>query len=225
MGRSKFFICFVGTDGSGKSTLASNIYERLLLDKKTKVRKIYGRHQPLLTRFVVALGRRLFMNDRNMMYSDYDKYLNRKRIIYQKAAKFVQLYVSLLLIEYYAQMLFKVVMPYKLGYSIISDRYVYDTLVNDLAVERGLSFEDVTRILSKFWTFIPRPDITFFIHVPEEVALQRKKDIPSLSYLRIRNKFYNYLANEERFIILNGESDLFQLESQVFGQLQDLKNK
>jgi thymidylate kinase len=225
MERFKFFICFVGTDGSGKSTLACDIYEKLLQDKKTKVRKIYGRHQPFLTRFVVALGRRLFIKEKNMMYSDYDRYLNHKRIIYRKAAKFVQLYISLLIIEYYAQMLFKIIMPYKLGYSIVSDRYVYDTVINDLAVERELSFVEVTKILGKFWSFIPRPDITFLIQVPEEVALERKKDIPSLNYLRIRNEFYKYLATEECFVILNGESDLFQLENHVFGQLQKLKNK
>jgi thymidylate kinase len=232
MSKKKIFVCFIGSDGSGKSTLADSIFQSIRNKKRIKVKKVYGRHQPVLMKAVNILGRRIFFraknndndNDRsdqnneknnNEMFLDYDEYLINKKLLYKKRSKLIYLYTNLLIIEYYFQILFNIIIPYKLGYSIISDRYVYDTIINDLAVDQGLSIKDVKKILDRFWLFIPRPDIAFLVQVPEEVAIKRKNDIPSMSYLKIRNKLYNEIANSEQIIILDGTLKRSQLEDNV----------
>lgn len=217
MKMSKIFVCFIGSDGSGKSTIVAKIFERIR-KRKTKVRQVYGGHSPVITKLAMTWGRRLFLKDSNM-YSNYDEYLNNKKAFYKKAPKFVQTYISLLIIEYYFKILFKVTIPCKLGYSIISDRYVYDTIINILAIDKDLSMAEVNKLLDKSWLFIPRPDITFLIQVPEEVAFKRKSDIPSLSYLKIRNKFYEELAKSEKIVVLDGTLSIPELEKKILDEI------
>jgi thymidylate kinase len=211
---SKIFVCFIGTDGSGKSTLAAHIHSRLQ-ERHKKIKKTYGRYQPLLTKYLMIVGRKLFLNKNNNMFSDYDGYLENKKSLFKKASAISHLFVYLVIIEYCFEMIFKVIIPYKLGYSLICDRYVYDTIINDIMIDMDLSIADATKLLRKFWFFLPRPDMTFLIKVPEEIAIKRKSDIPSLSYLRLRNELYNEIAVSEKCIILDGTAGVSKLEESV----------
>src|SRR6476469_5609626 len=115
---SKIFVCFIGSDGSGKSTLAENVFVNTR-KKGIKVKKAYGRHKPIFMKFANSVGIRLFFKN-NDMFSDYNKYLREKKIFYKKTSKLVHIYTYLLIIEYYFQVLLKIIIPYKLGHSIIS---------------------------------------------------------------------------------------------------------
>lgn len=206
-------ICFSGTDGTGKSTLALRVSQNLQMrGKRTKL--VYGRHRPFVTTIIYIIGRRLFLSKSNM-FSNYDGYLNDKRTLHKKQSKLTKIYYLTILIEYLIQVLFKVAIPYKMGYWIVSDRYVYDTIINDMAVDSMLSTNDVCSIVSKFWRYIPRPNLSYLIKIPEELALTRKSDIPSQSYLRIRNEYYDKLANIEGMIVLDGTKEISELESLV----------
>ncbi len=215
---SKIFVCFIGSDGSGKSTIVAKTLEMIRERKKIKAIKVYGGNSPVITKFAMIWGRRLFLKGSNM-YSDYDKYLNSKKTFYKKASKFAHTYISLLIIEYYFKLLFKVIIPYKIGYSVIADRYVYDIIINNLAIDKDLSVSQVNSLLDKFWLFIPRPDIIFLLQVPEEIALKRKNDIPSLSYLKIRNKFYEELTKSEKIIVLDGTLSILEIEKKVLDEI------
>ena len=162
---SKIFVCFIGSDGSGKSTLTTNIYHKLQRRHK-KIRKTYGRYQPLLTKYLMAIGRKLFLKKNKDMFSDYDGYLKDKKSLFRKASIISHLYVSLIIIEYYCETMFKIIIPYKLGYSIVCDRYVYDTIINDITIDMDLSQADTKELLRKFWFFVPKPNITFLIQGP-----------------------------------------------------------
>ena len=214
----KIFVCLIGIDGSGKSTIATHVYENIR-STNVKVRKTYGRFQPLITRFMMKLGRWFFLKN-NDMFSNYEKYLNDKKSIFKKFPTLANVYISLLIMEYYFEIIFKIIIPYKLGYSIVSDRYVYDTIINDVAIDMSLSTDEVNELLQKFWRFIPKPDITFFIHVPEEVAIKRKNDIPSLNYLKIRSALYRELATKQKIIILDGTLDLLELEKRAYNEIE-----
>jgi len=218
---SKIFACFIGMDGSGKSTITTNVFHHIRKEN-VKVRKTYGQHQPLVTRFVMALGRFLFLS-RNDMFSDYEKYLNNKKSILKKAPRLASMYISLIIIEYYFEMIFKIIIPYKLGYSIVCDRYVYDTIINEIAIDMNLSIEETYDLLQKFWHFIPRPDITFLMQVPEEIAFKRKNDIPSLGYLRIRKELYMKLATKEKILVLDGTLIPSELEKMVYAAIDNIK--
>jgi thymidylate kinase len=210
---SKFFICFTGTDGSGKSTLVTNVVEDLQKREK-KLKKTYGRYLPFLMKYAMALGRSLFFSKYDM-YSDYDKYLDNKRFLFKKVSMVSRFYMYLTIVEYYFEIVFKIIIPLKMGFSVISDRYVYDTIINDICIDMGLSISDANDLLKKFWYFFPKPDITFLVKVPEDVAIKRKEDIPSLSYLKVRNEFYNKMSISEHFIVLDGTLDVLELQRKV----------
>lgn len=218
---NKLFVCFIGTDGSGKSTLADTIYRRLKSRHK-KVRKTYGRHQHMVSKFAIILGRKFFLRNKDM-FGDYDTYLKDKRNIYQQSSIAVKLYISLIIAEYLVQVFFKVTVPIKMGYYVISDRYFYDTVINDVAVDRGLSPSQIRYIFDRYWPYVPKPDATFLVEVPEKIAMSRKKDIPSLSYLEVRNKMYNEMAFTYMDIIrLDGTLTIAELEDTVMETLNKL---
>jgi len=217
---SKIFICFIGIDGSGKSTLAKKIFEKIRLRHK-KVRKTYGRHLPLLTKFLMMVGRRLFLKNMDMFH-DSDKYLNEKKKLFAKTSKLASFYISLIIFEYYLEMIFKIMIPLKLGYSIVADRYVYDTIINDIGVDLDFSIKNVNELLKKFWRFIPKPDVTFLVQVPEEVSMKRKNDIPSLNYLKMRSRLYNELSISEKIVVLDGTLDLLELENMAYEEVRKI---
>lgn len=219
MSAKQILICFIGTDGSGKSTLSTTISESLK-KRNIRVRKTYGRHKYFLSKLAILIGRKFFMKNSDL-FLNYDKYLDDKRITYRKYSRLIDLFVFLLMLEYIVQLVFKVTIPLKLGYIVVSDRYIFDTIINEIAVDRNLSWDEVNAIYQSYRIFVPNPDVTFLVQVPEKVAVQRKSDIPSVSYIRIRNELYNRFAQTKEMIILDGTLTISQLETQVMNIMDE----
>jgi thymidylate kinase len=215
---SKIFISFIGTDGSGKSTLASRIYSDLK-KKNDKVKLVYGRHIPFISKYLILLVRRLYLF--NESKDGYEGYADRKRGLYNKSLLLSKAYGTFLIFEYYLQLLKKVVLPYRLGYSIVSDRYVYDTIINEIAIDRRITINEIRRMINRFWVFVPKPTLTFLIQIPEDVALQRKNDIPSIGYLRTRNSLYKKIGEQENLIVLDGTLPIDLLAEMVLDKIND----
>ncbi len=213
------FISFIGIDGSGKSTLAKIVSENLLKkDKKIKI--TYGRFIPVFSRFVMFIGRKFFMKKNNDMYENYEQYQTNKKITMQKRTILTKIYFSLIVAEYLFEVFFKIIIPRKLGYSIIADRYVYDTIINDISLDLGISIDETNRIINKFFRFLPKPDITFLVDVDEKLAFSRKNDIPSISYLEERKKHYVGLDFNEIFKV-DGSCEIETLEKIVMKKIND----
>jgi dTMP kinase len=79
--------------------------------------------------------------------------------------------------------------------------------------------DDVKKIFNKYEKLVPSPDVAFLIEIPENVAMQRKNDIPSQSYIRIRNELYRQFASREEIVALNGTFPLNQLRVEVLNIL------
>jgi thymidylate kinase len=215
---AKVFVCFTGSDGSGKSTIASSIFDSMLRENK-KTMKIYGRYRPLLTKHLAAVAKRLFLHSGNELFSDYDGFLNTRRSLLNASSLISRIYLYTVIAEYIFQITIKLTIPYRLGYSIICDRYIYDTIINDISLYAGLSVDETKDLLRKAWYFIPKPDIVFLIHVPEQVALERKNDIPSLNYLRLRNRLYSEIADCQKFLFLDGTRNPSTLKKIVLDEI------
>ena len=166
----------------------------------------------------MSFGRRFFVTDKEEALLNYDNYLEKKKTFLKKSGIISMTYYKLAMIEYCLQLFFKVSLPYLFGYTIVSDRYVYDTLINDFAVDLDLSYTEIKTLSKRFWPLIPRPDITFLVSVSPDIALKRKKDIPSARYLEIRNKFYENL-NLENMIVLDGTRSINDLTEMVHNEL------
>ncbi len=205
-------ISFVGIDGSGKSTLAEKTYENLL-KKNKKVKLVYGRFVPFLSKITMKMGRKIFLAKR-LENETYENYLDNKKEILKKKSMLAKIYINLIIFEYIFEIFFKIILPKKMGQNIITDRYVYDTIINDIAIDMGLNVNEVNMLLKKFWKILPRPNIAFFIDIPAEIAFKRKNDIPSINFLTIRKNLYDNIEGDEK-IKLDGTLELEELEKIV----------
>jgi dTMP kinase len=215
---SKIFVCFVGIDGSGKSTLAEKVFERIKVRDKMVI-KIYGRYKPILIKGIRALGKRLYFRSGKYTLADSDYYSESKKVIFRKMALISKIYAGIIIFEYYFQILFKIAIPHMIGFSIVADRYVYDTIINDIAIDLELGVNETERYLKRLSFFVPTPDIIFHLGVPEQVALERKKDIPSLNYLRKREEYYRKVSMPGRATFLDGTLEISELEGQVLSAI------
>lgn len=212
--RKSFLISFSGIDGSGKTTLSKSLVE-MLNKNGIKCRYVYGRLQPLLSKPFMWLGRIVFLRKTSKNYVEYSR---RKRETMKKFALLSLVYKYILLLDYSLQLLFKIRIPKLLGKSIVCDRYVYDTVINDISADHGLSIHEMKKVIDKLFYFAIRPDIAFLIDLPEEIAYQRKSDTPSLEYLRERRKLYLEIAREFRIVVLEGTKELDELLKEIVGK-------
>jgi dTMP kinase len=208
-------ICFIGLDGSGKSTLANKFVEKLTIDN-IKSKHIWGGYELYLMKPIVLLSQRFFSKNVDM-YEDYNAY--HKSITSSAKNPLVSFfYEKLTLIEYFIQMFIKINIPLMLGKTIVSDRYIYDIIVN-LSVNMGYDEKKFKALLNTYQKYLPDPDIVFYIHVPEEVSLSRKDDIPSIEYLTLRKKLYDSIENA---IYIDGNRRKYDVEVEVFSYYKSI---
>jgi len=219
--QKNFFICFTGIDGSGKTTLAKKTV--ISLGKNgVECSYVYNRYKPIILRPLIFIGNFLFFNKSDKIYVNYTKHLTSKRKIFNIKILSV-FYESILLFDYFFQIFFKIKLPLLLDRKIICDRYIFDTIVTDLAVDLEYSNEKIIRLLDFCFKLFPKPDLIFLIDILEETAFKRKNDVPSIDYLRDRRKIYLKISNKYNMKIINGSNSLDKLEQIVLREIS-IKN-
>ena len=209
--------CFTGIDGSGKTTLATNLIA-FMRNNGIDAQYVWGAHNVVLIRPVVSFLRKrgnpytCKTSDTPPKRADFIKRLVRNRLL-------MNAYLGLTLTEYAFQMLVKVRLPLLMGKNVVCDRYVFDTAIN-LAVNMRYSQGHFKSMLDAMLAWSPKPDVVFFVDLPEEVAFKRKNDIPSTDYLVKRRAFYHFFAQEYKVCRLNGFGDLALLKQSIANTMQ-----
>lgn len=206
-------ICFTGIDGAGKTTLSKALVE-VLKKRGINCKYVYGRFQPFISKPLILIGKKLFLKESNV-FNDYNTYLNKKRLIIKKFKFLFLIYWCIILLDYCLQLIFKIRIPLILGKIIICDRYVYDTVINDFAIDMNYSIDKVKSLIKKLLHIAPKPTLTFLIDVPEEIAFHRKDDIPSIELLKEIRKIYLEVGKEERMIFLDGNKPKFEIQQDI----------
>ena len=214
--RHQKFICFIGIDGSGKTTLAKRIVETLY--KEGQFIYVHSLINVRILKPFMKLGRWLFVKGKSKK-DNYQEFSEEKRSRFSKHRILFPLYKFLLFLDYTPQVFRKVAIPLIQGKNLVSDRYVYDTLIN-MGLNMNYNALRIAHSINAFFRFFPRPDITFLIDVPEEVAFSRKDDIPDIEYLRERRHIYLELAKIFQMYILDGTKPLEVLTQKV---LEDMR--
>lgn len=204
-------ICFIGIDGSGKTTQAKALCESLARSG-IKTRYVWTRFEPKLTRPFVAMAKGLFFRGKDV-FTDYAGYLSTKRSLSQHTV-LLATYQYLLLFDYFLQIFQRVKVPLMRGDVIVCDRYIHDT-VADLAVDYGYSDEKVQKTLRSYLRLFPKPDLVFLMDLPEELAYQRKGDVPSIDYLTERRKIYLNIGDDCKVVAIDATKGLIELEDIV----------
>lgn len=198
-------ICFIGIDGSGKTTLAKNITAHLNKGKSNPAIYVYARFKLILSKPVVYIGNKLFLRKSDIC-ENYNEYSNKKKKLFNQYKFTRRIYLNFLFLDYLLQLLFKIKFPMLLGKTVVCDRYVYDTVITDMAVDMNLRMDEVFSLVNRCFLIVPKPSITFLVDVYEETAYNRKDDVPSLEYLTDRRSLYLQLAEHYGMIVLDGNN-------------------
>lgn len=205
-------ICFIGIDGAGKTTHAKALAE-IMKKNGVECKYVWCRFEPFLIAPFITVARVLFLRKKDM-FKNYGEYSIAKKNLL-KNGFLSKLYQYLILSDYFLQVFLKVKIPLRFGKNIICDRYIHDTIITDLAVYLGYSDEKIKKVLGRCLYFFPKPDLSFLIDVPEEIAFQRKDDTPSIEYLRERRNIYLNIGKEYEMVILDGSKKLEELQCEI----------
>ena len=202
------FITFEGIDFCGKSTQVGLLRDYLLGQKKN----VHLIREPGGTEISEKIREILLDKKNNAMVMETEIFLF-------SASR--------------AQLVREVIRPYlQKGYYVISDRF-HDSSTAYQGFGRGLSVDAILNIhnLAIGETI---PDMTFFIDIPNDIAMARKKNIAHSDLDRIEvsdNTFYErvrkgylYLAEKEkRFRVIDGTQNIKQINTQIINEIKSLE--
>jgi dTMP kinase len=195
-------VCIIGIDGTGKTTLASKVAFTLRQQGQPAM-YIYGRTFPVISRALMALGRMTLLRKENQ-WLDYAGYTaSKKRTM--RSPLLARIYTMSILLDYYVQIWLKLLPHLASRRVVVSDRYLYDTVISDLAVHLNYSDAQAGRAIQRGLRFLPKPVLTVLIDVPEEIAFSRKDDVVHIDYLRERRHWYLNLTPRPEVVLFDGQ--------------------
>jgi dTMP kinase len=183
--------------------LARGLVDALQAQGKPAIR-IYGRTYPLLSRLLMALGRAILLRKHDI-WQDYRAYARDKGEAMQRSV-LAWPYAAAIWLDYTAQTWLKLA-PHLLSQRIVvMDRYVYDTVISDLAVHLSYSPVQTMRAIDQGLRWVPEPALTLLVDLSEEIAFSRKEDVPHVDFLRERRTRYVKLLVRPEVERLDGEA-------------------
>ncbi len=218
--KKPIFICFIGIDGSGKTTQAKALVD-MLEEMGLESRYVYNRSEPILTKPFIAVGKALFFGGKGK-FDNYREYSIRRQKVFKNSLLSAADQNSLL-VDNSLQNIARLSLPLILSKSSVCDRYIHDTVV-DLAVDLNYPDGKTKTMLKNFLYLVPKPDLVFLIDAPEEMAYQRKNDIPSLDFLKERRKVYLDMAKEYEMMVIDGSRELVELECLIQSRVNEVIN-
>lgn len=213
-------ICITGIDGAGKSTQAKRLVARLRREGY-RARYVWGGRQAILTAPFVGGGKRLLHAPKrphdiapteNRAYREY--VTHARRALKQPALRAA--WRTLTIGEHMLQLLLHVELPLLRGEVVVCDRYLYDSLVNQVVL-LGRSPWQLARTLRRpLWKLAPEPALGFWLDLEPAIAATRKTDIYDLEQLSTRVPLYAALADTLGFTRLDATYNADELAATIW---------
>ncbi|MHA1711863.1 MAG: dTMP kinase [Candidatus Freyarchaeota archaeon] len=208
-------IAICGIDGSGKTTQIK-LLEKCLRREGLKVKYVWFRWTAFLSYPFLALCRLLgytkwkTISKSNVRYAERRFYMNRA---------LARLWPWLFALDTLIYSILQIKARRILGYTILCDRFIPDIIV-DLICETK-DYQLPKRLAGRLLlSLIPRDSKLILIDVAEDIAYNRKHDIPSINYLKERRKLYLTLAKTLNMPIIDGEREASKVHKDILNLLQ-----
>jgi dTMP kinase len=167
----------------------------------------------------MSLGRSLVLRrKKNDIFKDYDGYSKQKKEVFSNRL-FSKAFQWIILFDHILQINFKIKPRLLMGKTVICDRYIFDTVITDIAANIDCEINESIDLIEKTFVFVPKPDYLFYIEIPEEVAFERKDDVPHINYLIERKKLYDALEKSFNVIKLDGTKKVDEISKEVKTEL------
>jgi dTMP kinase len=202
------FITFEGIDFCGKSTQVKLLKDYLIEQNK----KVYLIREPGGTEISEKIREVLLDKKNNAMVMETEIFLF-------SASR--------------AQLVREVIRPYlQKGFYIISDRF-HDSSTAYQGFGRGLSIDAIINI-HNLAIGNTLPDITFFIDIPNEIAIERKRNVDhsdldrieisdSTFYEKVRDGYLYLSKKEKRFRVIDGRQNIKEINEQIINEIKLLE--
>jgi thymidylate kinase len=195
-----------GLDGTGKSTQAGILAGRLA-EQDVETSTVWNRWSPAFTAPLIKAAKKRISPRPDAATEEYTDFTRSKRERMRSPLK-RSLWQAMVWSEYTVQVHSRLLGAGYPRRAIISDRYVYDTLV-DMAVNFSLEPEDLGTLCSHaLLSLFPVPASFVVIDIDPETGSKRKSDGTPPEYLADRRPFYLEIARLTGAAVVDGNGTI-----------------
>lgn len=185
-------ICFNGIDGSGKTTISKSF--KTALENLNISCKYYWcgwrGFESWAFKPMISLIKKISKKGNSSFESNKISTLNRK----------IPAFSYFAILDYILRVLPNILLSLYRYEIVIADRYIYDVIVGFSVFNKQNE-----KFVFKTLTFLfPKPDISFLIEVPDDIAFSRKDDVPSIEYLAKQKVVYSKYLKESTTKVIDG---------------------
>jgi thymidylate kinase len=202
-------ICIIGVDGSGKSTHAKIILDKLQ-KKGFPAKYVWFRYNHIFSVIPLIYCRITGLT----VYEKKDGVLYGRHEFYRSCLMSL-IYPRTLFIDMLFTYLIKIVIPLKSGKVLVSDRCVYDTLVDLMIDLNNLDFHK-TLTGKLFCRLLPRENTkVIFLDADESLIVKRRTDLKYDTTLEKRRAGYQNLARQFDILTITNEGDIHEVNEKI----------
>lgn len=209
-------IAFFGPDGTGKSTHAKLLVD-YLQSHKVKVKKAWIRSPHtvayLLSYFFVKIG---------FCRTDSNPFGRRKKFPAVHTSKSLRLFWAIIeMLSVIPLIVYRVYIPLFLGYTVIAERYVVDTVVNVAYYTNDLRFlkSSTAKLLLRL---IPKNTIFIYLDSDYSTLISRRgRNVESYDFFRFQRIGYEIIGNSLGVILINtSKNSIEQTSTKILHRLE-----
>ncbi|MHB8163128.1 MAG: hypothetical protein ACYDDV_02140 [Methanoregula sp.] len=203
-------ICLIGVDGSGKTTHVNLIIGKLK-QHGIPAKYVWFRFHHFLSLvpliYCRIVGLTIYEIKNSNVYGRHEFY--RSKII-----SFV--YPWTLLIDMSIVYFIKIIIPHRIGYTLVSDRCIYDTLVDLMIDLDDLNFPDtfVGTLYRKF--LMQKTAVSIFLDIHESVITKRRPELKYDITLEKRRQCYQKLTQFYKIPVVINDGDINEVNENIF---------
>lgn len=125
------------------------------------------------------------------------------------------LYPWVLFIDILPPYFLRIILPMHLGYSVISDRFIYDTLI-DIMIDTH-DYNIHRKYIGKlFLSLVPKDARIVLLDLDESLIKERREELAHDTSLRKRRELYHKIAEEFKIPIINNDMEIDKVQEELY---------